>query len=99
MADYDSIKKMDPNEFTLEDIEYLLEATGKEEFSEIFSVFEGEGNLNAETINVMSQLIFVSNRKSNPEFTLEDAKRIPLGVFKEMMLSANPTESATPEGD
>lgn len=89
MAEFNSNIRIDPNKFSIQDTEDLLTATGKESIQEVFALLGGDDKKEApvtkEVLNVIAQLIFISQRGANPDFSLEDAKRVSIGDFKAAM--------------
>ena len=98
MGTYNPDIKIDPQEMRLDDVEYLLDVSGKEDLAEVFSVLEAE-KLTKEAIKIMANLIYVTQRVLNPEFTLQDAMELPMKTFNNLKAVAeNPMIEET-EGD
>ena len=82
MAEFNPNVSIDVNKLTIEDIEHMLEATGKDSMQEILSTLS-TGDVDRAMLTAVSNLVYVTQRKVNPDFTLEDAKKVSMGEFSE----------------
>ena len=90
MAEFNPAVRINPKKFNIQDIEFLMDATGKDSLEEIFEVFEKESaKVTKELLNTVANLVFVSQRKANPDFTLADAKSVTVEQFQEAMQGAS----------
>ena len=86
----------DPEDLTLNDIDELLKISGKENLSDVFEKLD---ELTKDTIPVLAYLLYVNRRSTDPDFTPEAARALPLREFKSMLAEteANPTTETSPD--
>lgn len=79
---------VDVNDLTLGEVEQLEELTG-------LSV-EDFGPGMKWSAKIVTAFVYISQKRNNPDYTLEDARKVKLGEFEP---SSRPTEAAASETD
>lgn len=90
-----TITEIDPNDLSLRDTRDFLKYTKQPTLEKAFAIIE-EGLQTVEAIETMAYLLYLLERKNNPDFTPEDALDVPM---KSLSSLAATISEDPPEGD
>lgn len=86
--------KLDPNALTFGDLEDFEEACG-EPLMDVFERVGEDGTLKGLSMRTMKALMWVCARTDNPDFSLDDVRKMKIGELKdvevEVVGEADPT--------
>jgi len=88
------VHKLDPNTFTLRELQELTRKFEKSSAEEVFAVME-EG-MTLEAMDIIAHLVCINEQKFDSSFTLDDAYDLPSSAFQQMFedLQVDPPQLA-----
>ena len=85
------------DKLTLRDLRELRDHTGKSDLEEIFAPLQGD-SFNLDSIEVIQYLIYLVRRKTQSDYSLNDALNVPLDELREFM-NDDPLAAKTDTGE
>lgn len=85
------------DDFTIGDLEDFEEITGSPltDFLDLMKANgSGEMRLDAKAVKIIKAIVFIVKRRENPDFTLEDARRVKFSELAFVPSGVDPTPAA-----